>query len=460
MSDFQSLITNSSAKVSVFLPHNDGVQQGAGYGYTIWDKPKNATMAYILAIAGGGAGGAGFSGVASSARGGGGGGGSGGLSKIIVPLFLLPDQLYIMVGAGGAFVRYVNIPWTRSTTTVTCTLANHRLYAGTHQVFASSDLTAIPLATYAVTIATANTFTFTVTDTGGASGTLSMAVAFFGCASRVTIHPPVLPTATAPVGSTVLYCNGGNQALHGSSTAGGTGGTAGGVATQANTLFGDRIGVVGSYVAGAAGGNGGAQTGAVGADTIAMTTGIFCGGAGGGGTTSANFAGGNVVDNTAALTNLLNGISWSRSGTAFTATSSKHNLYNQSVTIYYTSDASAITVGTFAITVTGTDTFTFTATNGGASSGTMSVVASFIKVPGGAAGSNNGNPGLSNNGGQIGDTMGLSGTGGSGGGSSNSSVGGHGGSGGLGSGGGGGGGGTTSGDGGHGGDGMVMIIAW
>lgn len=69
-----------------------------------WLRPRGKTMCSILCIGGAGGGGGGFTGVAATARGGGGGGGGSGVTKILIPLILLPDILYIQVGAGGAGV--------------------------------------------------------------------------------------------------------------------------------------------------------------------------------------------------------------------------------------------------------------------------------------------------------------------------------------------------------------------
>lgn len=66
-----------------------------------WQKPRGAAMLHILCIGGGGGGGGGFTGIAGSARGGGGSGGSAGVTRVTIPAFLLPDSLYIQVGAGG-----------------------------------------------------------------------------------------------------------------------------------------------------------------------------------------------------------------------------------------------------------------------------------------------------------------------------------------------------------------------
>jgi hypothetical protein len=65
-----------------------------------WNKPRGAKMIEIFCLGGGGGGG--LSQLNASAYGGAGGGGSGGIVRGIVPAFLLPDTLYILVGKGGA----------------------------------------------------------------------------------------------------------------------------------------------------------------------------------------------------------------------------------------------------------------------------------------------------------------------------------------------------------------------
>lgn len=77
------------------LPFNDTQ-------WMTWQKkPRGVSMAHIIILAGGAVGGAGFAGVAASARGGGGGGGGASCTRLTVPIFLLPDRLYVQVGAGG-----------------------------------------------------------------------------------------------------------------------------------------------------------------------------------------------------------------------------------------------------------------------------------------------------------------------------------------------------------------------
>lgn len=87
----------------VFLPQ--GVDANS---WQAWQKPRGFVMATIYAIGPGGGGGSGRSTSPTvTPRPGGGGGGSGGLSRLTIPLFLLPDTLYIRVtpgGSGGASV--------------------------------------------------------------------------------------------------------------------------------------------------------------------------------------------------------------------------------------------------------------------------------------------------------------------------------------------------------------------
>lgn len=70
-------------------------------GFQIWQKPKGASLVYMIAVAGGGGGGGGFSRVAGNPGGGGGGGGCSGISRFECPALFLPDVLYIQVGCGG-----------------------------------------------------------------------------------------------------------------------------------------------------------------------------------------------------------------------------------------------------------------------------------------------------------------------------------------------------------------------
>jgi hypothetical protein len=66
-----------------------------------WLKPRGKSMVYMLAMGGGAGGGGGFTAAAGNARGGGGGGGSSAVISLVCPTFLLPDRLFIQVGAGG-----------------------------------------------------------------------------------------------------------------------------------------------------------------------------------------------------------------------------------------------------------------------------------------------------------------------------------------------------------------------
>jgi len=65
-----------------------------------WNKPRNAKFIEIFCL-GGGAGGS-INIIGTGTRSGGNGGGAGGIVRGIIPAFLLPDTLYILVGKGGA----------------------------------------------------------------------------------------------------------------------------------------------------------------------------------------------------------------------------------------------------------------------------------------------------------------------------------------------------------------------
>jgi hypothetical protein len=71
-----------------------GNSQAAGVSWQTWEKPRGKSMVNIQLFGKGGNGGLGVVG-ANSLAGGGGGGGSGSETSIIMPLALLPDQLYL-----------------------------------------------------------------------------------------------------------------------------------------------------------------------------------------------------------------------------------------------------------------------------------------------------------------------------------------------------------------------------
>jgi hypothetical protein len=66
-----------------------------------WLKPRGKSMMNIVCIGGGGGGGGGFTRAAAAAGGGGGSGGSSAVTRLTIPLFFVPDMLYVQVGQGG-----------------------------------------------------------------------------------------------------------------------------------------------------------------------------------------------------------------------------------------------------------------------------------------------------------------------------------------------------------------------
>ncbi len=95
MLDFSHLTPSTLADVQQFVLQKTGALQ-----YYTWQKPRGRTMSSMLCIGPGGNGGNGAIGANSTAAGGG-GGGSGAVSKLMVPINLLPDQLYIIIDASN-----------------------------------------------------------------------------------------------------------------------------------------------------------------------------------------------------------------------------------------------------------------------------------------------------------------------------------------------------------------------
>jgi hypothetical protein len=107
-------------------------------------------------------------------------------------------------------------------------------------------------------------------------------------ASYVSMEPVITPQTN------IINSTGGGNAANGTGTSLGTGGTAGGPATNAYGLM-SRIGTIVTSTVNA-GRNGGSQAGGAGTSS-AIQNGIYNGGSacGGGGSTSADFAGGGVT---------------------------------------------------------------------------------------------------------------------------------------------------------------------
>lgn len=73
-----------------------------GGSFSSWIRRPEESMAFMLLIGAGSGGGGGMTGATATVRGGGGGGGSGAIARCLLPLFSLPQQLFVQVGVGGA----------------------------------------------------------------------------------------------------------------------------------------------------------------------------------------------------------------------------------------------------------------------------------------------------------------------------------------------------------------------
>jgi hypothetical protein len=97
MLDYLHLTDNTNGTVDYF----PGFSDTDGGSWVVWEKPRGAHMIRITCIAGGGGGGSGFSSNTGASRGGGGGGGSSAISIVTIPVYVLPDRLYVSSGVGG-----------------------------------------------------------------------------------------------------------------------------------------------------------------------------------------------------------------------------------------------------------------------------------------------------------------------------------------------------------------------
>jgi hypothetical protein len=88
----------------------NGNSAASGVGWTAWQRQRGETFAHMFLLANGGGGGTGVIGANSTAAGGG-GGGSSGQSRIEIPLYGLPDQLWVSVPypAAAASNAYISI---------------------------------------------------------------------------------------------------------------------------------------------------------------------------------------------------------------------------------------------------------------------------------------------------------------------------------------------------------------
>jgi hypothetical protein len=105
MLDFSHIPTPYGASTVESFTANSTVAGGA---WQTWTKPRGKTMAHILLVGAGGNGG--NSATAAAASGGSGGGSSGAQVSIMLPLWAIPDVLFLSLAYGGLGVTsYVSI---------------------------------------------------------------------------------------------------------------------------------------------------------------------------------------------------------------------------------------------------------------------------------------------------------------------------------------------------------------
>jgi hypothetical protein len=87
-------IPNLANRIQVFQTSTSGA------AWQTWQKPRNCKFVYIYTIGGGGGGAGGQAGTGTN-RVGGAGGGSAAITRGYFPAAMIPDTLYVLVGAGG-----------------------------------------------------------------------------------------------------------------------------------------------------------------------------------------------------------------------------------------------------------------------------------------------------------------------------------------------------------------------
>jgi hypothetical protein len=93
--DFFGLPESTLARRYVFGPTG----AAGGSDFAAWRKPRGCSMLHIFCLGSGGSGGGGAGEPSNADSGGGGGGASSGFSCVTIPLAVLPDVLYVLVGA-------------------------------------------------------------------------------------------------------------------------------------------------------------------------------------------------------------------------------------------------------------------------------------------------------------------------------------------------------------------------
>lgn len=241
------------------------------------------------------------------------------------------------------------ISWSRATTTATITSTAHGLKTNDIiYVIISSDVSAIVVGSKTITVTNANTFTFTCLNAGGTSGTI--------CYYR-TITAVVAALATGAGANTINL-----QRIYTTHT-------------RTNLITGDNssknilvencwsdlpLAAVNPLLNGHYKGIG---------NTFAMTA------------QTATYGSHWFDCHTTYTPANISGVSWSRTTTTATVTSTDHGLKTGDlIDVNVSSDTAAIVLGQKSITATTKDAFTFTCLNAGGASGTLTMQPSNSRI--------------------------------------------------------------------------------
>jgi len=270
------------------IPNKDGVwmynSPMSSLQWQTWIKPQEYSNFYIYVAGGGGGGGAGVGAVSQTHAGA--GGGSAALSVVYAPSYLLPETLYIQVGAGGIGGTSNTVSGTAGSTSYLCyypstDASNVIIYAngGGGGTTGAGSISTVPGGSGGTVFPLTTPSIFSISSTAGAVGASAPGSTF---ASNVTLNTtcliaggaasvynsgaaigggingsdlfPSTPGGAAAIGSTVNGVSGsaGYLIRRPFTSVGGAGGGGG----QLTRLAGNG----GSAVYGAGGGGGGSAT--------------------------------------------------------------------------------------------------------------------------------------------------------------------------------------------------------
>jgi collagen type III alpha len=100
--DFRHILDTAGLDVQFFASSDNLATEAISLQWQTWHKPEGAKFVYMMSAGAGGGGSSPVIAAPNTSCFGGGGGGAGGLGVFNMPALLLPNELFVLTGAGGA----------------------------------------------------------------------------------------------------------------------------------------------------------------------------------------------------------------------------------------------------------------------------------------------------------------------------------------------------------------------